>query len=184
MALALSYPEMVKRLVLVSTPTRVIEESRDALQLRLGKPVNRVMGIGLFGGSTQPYYAFFRQLEASRGYDCTERLGEVGAPILIVNGAKDDLAPPSQRRKCTPGSEAHKQRPSTAAACSSCWTTGASLRRSWSSSSISPPQAELPPSPLRCSGGPGGLTQRERSSARRRQSPPTRTSPRLSISSA
>ena len=41
----------------------------------------------------QPYYAAMRQLEASRSYDCSDRLGEIHVPTLILHGRKDRVAP-------------------------------------------------------------------------------------------
>src|SRR5215472_7369677 len=41
----------------------------------------------------QPYYAFRRQLEASRSYDCSDRLREIQVPTLILQGRSDRSAP-------------------------------------------------------------------------------------------
>ena len=41
----------------------------------------------------QPYYAVMRQRQASRNYDATVRLSEIGVPTLILHGKKDRLAP-------------------------------------------------------------------------------------------
>jgi pimeloyl-ACP methyl ester carboxylesterase len=49
--------------------------------------------LSLFRRRTQPYYAFVRQLEASRGFVCASRLGEIRAPMLILHGTKDRIAP-------------------------------------------------------------------------------------------
>jgi pimeloyl-ACP methyl ester carboxylesterase len=40
-----------------------------------------------------PYYAVARQLEASRTYDCIDRLNEIHVPTLILHGKKDKTAP-------------------------------------------------------------------------------------------
>ncbi|HEV2389768.1 MAG TPA: alpha/beta hydrolase, partial [Nitrososphaerales archaeon] len=90
MDLAIRYPEMVRRLILVSTSARVTKESRRALSFRLGRLTKRVTGSGPFG-SAQPYYAFRRQLDASGKYDCTGRLGEIASPTIIVRGDRDSL---------------------------------------------------------------------------------------------
>ena len=42
---------------------------------------------------SHPYYAFDRQLKASRAFDCMDRLGEIQVPTLILNG-KDDKSTP------------------------------------------------------------------------------------------
>jgi 3-oxoadipate enol-lactonase len=93
MDLAIRYPDMVRGLILVSTSARVTRESRSSFGLRFGKLTKMITGSGAFGGSPQPYYAFMRQLEASSAYDCTGRLGQIGAPTLIMRGDRDTLAP-------------------------------------------------------------------------------------------
>jgi len=40
----------------------------------------------------QPYYAFVRQLKASRSYDCSGRLSEMNVPTLILHGKTDKFA--------------------------------------------------------------------------------------------
>jgi pimeloyl-ACP methyl ester carboxylesterase len=93
MDLAIRHPEMVRGLILVSTSARVTNESRASLGLRLGKLSKVITGSGAFGRSPQPYYAFVHQLEATRKFDCTDRLGEIGAPTLLMRGDRDTLAP-------------------------------------------------------------------------------------------
>ena len=93
MDLAIRYPEMVRALMLVSTSARVTRESRSSLLLRFGKLAKLITGSGAFGKSPQPHYAFVRQLEASSKFDCTDRLGTIAAPTLIMRGTRDTLAP-------------------------------------------------------------------------------------------
>jgi 3-oxoadipate enol-lactonase len=93
MDLAIRYPDMVRGLILVSTSARVTRESRSSFGLRFGKLTKMITGSGAFGSSPQPYYAFMRQLEASSAYDCTDRLGRISAPTLIMRGDRDTLAP-------------------------------------------------------------------------------------------
>jgi 3-oxoadipate enol-lactonase len=93
MDLAIRYPRVVKGLVLVSTSARVTKETRSSLSLRFGRLTKMITGSGAFGGSPQPYRAFVHQLEATARFDCTDRLGEISAPTLIMRGDRDTLAP-------------------------------------------------------------------------------------------
>ncbi len=92
LALALRHPELVKSLILVSTGPRVPPGTRDWIRRRGAywrtNPLLRRMD-----PDPQPYYAFLRQLEASRGFDGTARLGEIHVPTLILQGTRDRLAP-------------------------------------------------------------------------------------------
>ena len=45
------------------------------------------------GKYPQPYYAFARQRQASRRYNCTDRLHEIRVPTLILHGRSDRSAP-------------------------------------------------------------------------------------------
>lgn len=93
MDLAIRYPEMVRGLILASTSARVTRETRASFGLRFGKLTKMITGSGALGGSPQPYHAFIHQLEASAKFDCTDRLGGIGAPTLIMRGDRDSLAP-------------------------------------------------------------------------------------------
>ncbi|MDO9536706.1 MAG: alpha/beta hydrolase [Thermoplasmata archaeon] len=90
MALALRHPSHVMRLILTSTfasqPEKKLPLSFHAVKLiaASARP---------FRKQTQPYYAFVRQLEASRGFVCADRLGDIRAPTLILHGLKDKIAP-------------------------------------------------------------------------------------------
>jgi pimeloyl-ACP methyl ester carboxylesterase len=90
MALALRHPHRVSKLILVSTfasqPEKKLPRSYHAIKLATG-------WVSIFRKKTQPYYAFMRQLEASRGFVCAARLGEIHAPALILHGKKDSIAP-------------------------------------------------------------------------------------------
>jgi pimeloyl-ACP methyl ester carboxylesterase len=91
--LALERPELVKKLVLVSTSPCV---KKNAIS-PLAKLIKWVRGSGrMFGRSSQPYYAFIRQLNASRSYDCTQELARLKMPTLILHGRKDMLTPYAQ----------------------------------------------------------------------------------------
>lgn len=90
-ALTLKHPEMVKRLILVSTGAKVPNTLGRRLLFLLLEIPRRV---GAFGKKhPQPYYAYVRQRKASENYDVTDRLQEIHSPTLILHGKKDRLAP-------------------------------------------------------------------------------------------
>lgn len=47
----------------------------------------------LRGRDRQPRYALRAQFDATSRFDCTERLGEIHQPTLIVHGSSDHVAP-------------------------------------------------------------------------------------------
>lgn len=84
--LALRHPELVKKLVLVSTSARMIPNWRRRFYgLLSGLPIFR-------SKYPQPRYAFTRQLSASTDFNCTDRLGEIQVPTLILHGKNDKSA--------------------------------------------------------------------------------------------
>ena len=87
LALALRHPELVKKLVLVSTSARMIPTWRRRFYgLLSGMPIFR-------SKYPQPRYAFTRQLAASTDFNCTDRLREIQVPTLILHGKNDKSAP-------------------------------------------------------------------------------------------
>lgn len=92
LSLALRRPELVRGLVLVSTGPRVSGTARGRVRL-LGSIWRRTPILRSWDAYPQPYYAFLRQFEASRGFDCSSRLPEIRVPTLIVHGTRDTLAP-------------------------------------------------------------------------------------------
>ncbi len=90
-ALALSRPELVKSLVLVSTRMKRTKRHGWIHRLRLNLTSrNKARGSKQY---PQPYYAFKRQWEASGGYEATARLHELRMPTLILHGKDDPLVP-------------------------------------------------------------------------------------------
>lgn len=88
LALAIEHPELVKRLILVSTSARVGRRPWwfGLVSLLTSSPIFR-------GAHPQPRYAFRRQLQASSGYNCADKLGAIHAPTLILHGRNDKTAP-------------------------------------------------------------------------------------------
>ncbi|MGO8685750.1 MAG: alpha/beta fold hydrolase [Candidatus Dormibacteria bacterium] len=85
--LTLRHHERVDKLMLLSTSARVVPSWRRHLYpILAGLPWGR-------SSHPQPRYAFRRQLEASNGYDATDRLGEITVPTLILHGRRDRSAP-------------------------------------------------------------------------------------------
>ncbi len=89
MALALRHPGMVRSLALASTTAKT---RRKDLPSR-SKLVKMIRSIRLFGDGQQPYYAFKRQLEVSRHFDCSDQLPRIQVPTLILHGKDDRLVP-------------------------------------------------------------------------------------------
>ncbi len=88
-SLALRYPSRVKSLILVSTIMKSLKGTPMTLSRRL---VALELKIPMVRGS-HPYYVVARQLEASRNFDCMDRLDEIHVPTLILHGKKDKSAP-------------------------------------------------------------------------------------------
>lgn len=88
LALALAHPEMVNRLVLVSTSARVGKRPWwfGLTTLLSSSPLFR-------SKYPQPREALLRQLHASSSYNCAARLGEIHTPALILHGKRDRTAP-------------------------------------------------------------------------------------------
>jgi pimeloyl-ACP methyl ester carboxylesterase len=88
LALALQHPELVKKLVLVSTSARV---RKRGWRFRL---MELLMLLPIFKEKyPQPRYAYLRQRQASGAYNCVERLPEIHLPTLILHGKNDKTAP-------------------------------------------------------------------------------------------
>jgi pimeloyl-ACP methyl ester carboxylesterase len=85
--LCLQRPDLAGKLVLVSTGARV---QNSWVRRLVTSPPPRVLMRSKY---PQPKYAFLRQREASKAYDGSARLGEIGVPTLILHGLRDKLAP-------------------------------------------------------------------------------------------
>lgn len=90
--LALENPERVGRLILVST----MASARPEGAMTRMEMLSLVGSLFFRGKHPQPRYAQARQREASRRYDCIDRLGEIHVPTTILHGRKDRIAPLSE----------------------------------------------------------------------------------------
>jgi alpha/beta hydrolase fold len=88
MALALVHPGRVDRLVLVATSPRA---AGARWLVRAGMMVADLPV--LRGRHRQPRYAMKAQFDATTRFDCTAGLSQIGAPVLIVHGKSDHIAP-------------------------------------------------------------------------------------------
>jgi 3-oxoadipate enol-lactonase len=91
MSFALKYPQMVKRLILVSTAPKVPDTCNRRLYFALAEIPRRLAAV--WKKYPQPQYAYMRQRRASEGFDATEELQRIRAPTLVIHGKKDRLVP-------------------------------------------------------------------------------------------
>jgi 3-oxoadipate enol-lactonase len=90
--LALLHPNQVKSLILLSTSAKMSQHR--GLSWSLSNQLIRIPMVRGFGTKyKQPYYAYVRQRDASRGFDVTGRLKEIVKPALILHGTKDRIVP-------------------------------------------------------------------------------------------
>ncbi len=90
--LTLRHPELVRRFILASTSARM--NYPRGLLWTLSNLLIRVPAVRSIGMKyPQPYFAYVRQRDASRGYDSTDRLKEITKPTLILHGRNDKTAP-------------------------------------------------------------------------------------------
>jgi pimeloyl-ACP methyl ester carboxylesterase len=132
---ALDHPELVQRLILVVTASRLSEEGRETCERwrklargrrwrelradmasanvtseankRLARAFMAVFGRLVLGAPSDPS-DFLTTLEADLGHDTTDRLPELSSPTLIIGGSDDPFFPESLLRETAgkiPGAE-------------------------------------------------------------------------------
>ncbi len=88
MDVAIRYPHLAAKLILVSTGPKIasakkINFSRRMMYFLLKLPLTR---------GSNPYYSVARQRDASAAYNCERQLYKITAPTLIIHGLRDKLA--------------------------------------------------------------------------------------------
>jgi pimeloyl-ACP methyl ester carboxylesterase len=91
LSLALNHQNLVERLVLAATSprapsTRPLTRRWFVMDVLARIPLPRSV-------DAQPRFAWERQRQASDAFDCSERLGEISVPTLVVHGRTDHLIP-------------------------------------------------------------------------------------------
>ena len=87
--LALEHPARVARLILVSTSASARPETSTSRMEML----SMLSSLVFRGKYPQPRYALARQREASRSYECIDRLSEIHVATTILHGRKDRIVP-------------------------------------------------------------------------------------------
>jgi 3-oxoadipate enol-lactonase len=85
--LALEHPARVARLILVSTSASARPETSTSRMEML----SMLSSLVFRGKYPQPRYAFARQRQASRAYDCADRLDQIHVPTTILHGRRDRI---------------------------------------------------------------------------------------------
>jgi pimeloyl-ACP methyl ester carboxylesterase len=91
LSLVLHHPELVERLVLAATSSRLPPErfpSRRWLVMEVLARIPLPKSV-----DAQPHYAWEHQRLASRTFDVTARLGEIEVPTLVIHGSDDHMVP-------------------------------------------------------------------------------------------
>ena len=91
LSLALGRPDLAGRLVLAATsartpPTRLLGRRWFVMEVLTRLPLPK-------GMDPQPRFAFEHQRRASQAFDCTDRLGRIRVPALVLHGRDDHIVP-------------------------------------------------------------------------------------------
>ncbi|MDE3087556.1 MAG: alpha/beta fold hydrolase [Acidobacteriota bacterium] len=100
LALALRHPEAVDRLVLAATSARTPARS-SPWRWFVVEVVGRFPLFRAIDG--QPRAAFEHQRQASRRFDCADRLGSLSVPALVLHGTRDRIVPVALARELEAG---------------------------------------------------------------------------------
>jgi 3-oxoadipate enol-lactonase len=87
--LTLAHPDRVARLILVSTSAAEVPDT-GLTRMEMLSVLGRLFFRGRY---PQPRYAQSRQRQASRAYDCIDRLHEIQVPTTIMHGRNDKIFP-------------------------------------------------------------------------------------------
>lgn len=101
LSLALGHPALVNRLVLAATSARPPPARRFGWRWFVMDVLGRVPLPRSV--DPQPRSAFDLQRQASRTFDCTDRLGDIDVPTLVLHGRRDHIVPPRLARELADG---------------------------------------------------------------------------------
>lgn len=101
LSLAIRRADLVERLVLAATsaytpPTHRFGRRWFATNVLSRLPLPK-------GVDPQPRYAFERQLEATRAFDCRDQLDAIDVPTLVLHGRRDHMTPCALARELAGG---------------------------------------------------------------------------------
>jgi pimeloyl-ACP methyl ester carboxylesterase len=91
LGLVLDHRRLVGRLILAATSARPPGETTFGRRWFAMEVLSRIPLPKSI--DPQPRFAFERQRQASRAFDCTDRLGQITVPTLVLHGRNDHIVP-------------------------------------------------------------------------------------------